>query len=71
MAIYHFSTFLAFCLAYFWQQQPFAVDFAWKDELAQRCATAARQAGKAVVVVLNVGSPKAPPNVGRTSSFFV
>jgi len=30
-----------------------------QDELVRRCAAAARAAGKAVVVVLNVGSPKA------------
>ncbi|CAL1160059.1 unnamed protein product, partial [Cladocopium goreaui] len=32
-----------------------------QDELVRRCAAAARAAGKAVVVVLNVGSPKELP----------
>lgn len=34
---------------------------AGQDELIRRCAASAKAAGKAVVVVLNVGSPKAPP----------
>lgn len=54
------------------------IPFSWtlksqqmQDELVRRCAAAARAAGKAVVVVLNVGSPKARNGYGRMGLWWI